>query len=160
MAHAPSTVPGTSSRKAYCHPMASSSNGTSWMLSTVRANPRAVGAVSAVPTNRESAVSLNEVDKTPESAMTDAPHTAQNTTRTAGPAPKAMGDSRQQVPLTVSAATAAGERPSRSAANPPSRQPAAPTMPIVANTTSPADPGSAPAAGLASRNVGSQVQRA
>ena len=81
------------------------------MVTTVNRNPIAVCAVRAVPTNRVSVVSLSAVEKTPESAMTAAPHTKRKTTRTAVGAAKNSGDATQQVPLITSAATAAGGRP-------------------------------------------------
>ena len=67
----------------------------------------AVCAVRAVPTNRLSVVSLSAVEKAPESAMTAAPHTVRNATRTTVGAAKNRGDATQQVPLIASAATAA-----------------------------------------------------
>ena len=46
-----------------------------------------------------SVVSLSAVEKTPESAMTAAPHTNKKTTRTTVGAAKKSGEATQQVPL-------------------------------------------------------------
>src|SRR5690242_13308074 len=107
------------------------------MLTTVSAKPIAVWAVSAVPTKRWSAASLSAVENTGESATTAAAQMTQKTTSTGGGAAKANGDSTQHVPLMTRATTAAGERPKRSAPQPPSRQPAAPARPIATKTTMP-----------------------
>lgn len=96
----------------------------------------AVCAVRVVPTNRGSLVSDNAVENTGESAMTDAPHTARKATRTAVGAVNRNGEARQQIPLTASGATAAGDRPNRSDAQPASTHPAAPASPIVAKVVS------------------------
>ncbi|GAB2688927.1 hypothetical protein GCM10027194_23870 [Thalassiella azotivora] len=149
-----------SSRNAYCQPTAPARTGTAWMLATVKANPIAVWAVSAVPTNRGSATSDSAVEKTPESAMTDAPHTAQNTARTGAGATNASGDSRQQAPLTASAVTAAVDRPNRSAAHPPSRQPSSPNTPMATKTSSGARVPSPSEAADARTNRGIHVHRA
>lgn len=71
----------------------------------------AVCAVSAVPMNRGSAVSLSEVENTPESAITAAPHTSRKAMRTTVGAAKKTGDAAQHAPLIASAVTAVGERP-------------------------------------------------
>ena len=102
-------------------------------MTTVSRKPTAVWTVSAVPTKRWSAVSLSAVEKTPESAITAAPHTQRNATSSGTGARKKSGDSRQQVPLTARAAMAAGARPKRSEAQPPSRLPANPARPITTN---------------------------
>jgi len=119
----------------------------------------AVCAVSTVPTNRGSVVSLREVEKTPESAMTAAPHTNRKTMRTAAGAAKKTGDAAQHAPLITSAATAAGGRPKRSDAHPPRRHPAVPATPIATNTISPVDDAAAsPRSALpAATNIASQV---
>ena len=132
------------------------------MVTTVSKKPVAVCAVRAVPRNRVSVVSLSTVEKTPESAMTAEPHTKRKTTRSSvGPA-KNSGDAKQQVPLITSAATAAGGRPKRSDAHPPSRHPMVPATPIAPNAMNPVDPTavSPRAARPATTNIGSQVHRA
>ena len=98
-----------------------------------------VCAVRAVPTYRASVVSLSAVEKTPESAMTAAPHTKTKATRMTAGAAKKSGEATQQEPLITSAATAAGGRPKRSDAQPPRREPAAPATPIAANAMNPVD---------------------
>ena len=122
----------------------------------------AVCAVRAVPTNRGSVVSLSEVEKTLESAITAAPHTSRKTTRTRVGAVKKIGDARQHAPLITSAATAAGERPKRSDAQPPSRHPTVPATPIVTNAMIPVDEDAASprCARPAATNIDSQVHRA
>ena len=93
--------------------------------------PIAVCAVNAVPTRRLSAFSLTEVENTPESAMTAAPHTNRNTIKTTVGTVKNNGEAMQHAALIASAVTAAGRRPKRSDAHPPSRQPATPATPIA-----------------------------
>jgi hypothetical protein len=78
-------------------------------------------------------VSLSEVENTPESAMTAAPHTSRKARSTPVGVVKNNGDRTQHAPLITSAVTAAGERPNRSDAHPPSRQPTIPARPIAAN---------------------------
>jgi hypothetical protein len=132
------------------------------MVATVSKKPMAVWAVSAVPTNRLSAISLSEVEKTPESAMTAAPHTSRNSTKTAVGAAKKNGEAMQQVALIASAVTAAGRRPSRSDAQPPRRDPATPAMPIALKVIMPAGvPASSPRCCLPfTMNIDSHVHRA
>lgn len=109
------------------------------MVTTVSRNPIAVCAVSAVPMNRGSVVSLSAVEKVPESAMTAAPHTTAKATRTPGGATKNTGDATQQLPLTASAAIATRGRPNRSDAHPPRRDPIAPATPTATNVMNPID---------------------
>jgi hypothetical protein len=135
MASAPTTGPGARSRNAYCQPTASARIGTNWMVTTVSRKPTAVCAVSAVPMYRLSATSLSAVEKTPESAMTEAPHTPRNTSSGTHVVENMNGDNRQHAPLTLRAMVAAGARPKRSDAHPPSRHPMTPATPTAANTT-------------------------
>ena len=102
--------------------------GTTWTVTTVSRKPTAVCVVSAVPTRLLSAISLRTVEKTPESAMTAAPHTRRNTTNAGVGAEKNTGEAMQHAPLMRSAVTAAGLRPKRSDAHPPRRLPAAPAI--------------------------------
>lgn len=104
--------PITSGTNADCQLVTLAMRGRSWILPMVRRNPKAVCAVRAVPITRWSAVSLNAVEKTPESAMTAAPHTPS----TRSPYAQYSGESRQQAPLITRAVTADGARPIRSAA--------------------------------------------
>lgn len=122
----------------------------------------AVCAVSAVPTSRASVVSLRAVEKTPESAMTAAPHTIRKTTRTTVGVVKKIGETTQHAPLITSAATAAGGRPKRSDAHPPSRHPTAPATPIATNAINPVDDDAASprCARPVMTNIDSQVHRA
>ncbi len=99
----------------------------------------AVSAVSAVPTNRGSAVSVSEVEKTPESAITPAPHTDKKMTSTTVEATKKSGDARQHVSLISNAASAVGARPHRSDAHPPARHPTVPATPIARKAINPVD---------------------
>lgn len=126
------------------------------MLTTVSRKPRAVWAVRAVPTNRVSVVSDRTVEKTPESAITAAPQTSRKTTSTGVEAVKKIGEATQHAPLVVSAATAAGERPKRSDAHPPRRQPAAPATPIATNAMNSAASRPCPAR----TNIGSHAHSA
>ena len=132
------------------------------MVTTVNRKPMAVCAVRAVPTNRVSVVSLSEAEKTPESAMTAAPHTNRKTTRTTVGAAKKIGDATQHAPLITSATTAAGERPKRSDAHPPRRHPTVPATPIATNTMNPVDDAAASplSSRLATTNTDSQAHRA
>src|SRR5215468_4074419 len=106
------------------------------------------------------------VENTPESAMTAALHTAVKASSHGRPAVKDSGEIRQHAPLTASAAAAVDTRPSRSAAQPPIRQPAAPATPIARKASMPDRPGLAEAGRpvvavlLALRNAGSHVQSA
>lgn len=136
--------------------------GTRWIVTTVSRKPIAVCAVSAVPTRRLFAISLSEVEKTPESAMTEPPHTSKNRTKARVGAVKNNGETMQQAALITSAVTAAGLRPKRSDAHPPSRDPARPAIPMVQNATMPVDEAAAsPRSCLPARmNIESQVQRA
>jgi hypothetical protein len=109
------------------------------MGTTVSRKPMAVCVVSAVPTKCGSVVSVSEVEKTPESAMTAAPQTNRKATRTTVGAMKNIGDATQHVPLTRSAVTAVAGRPKRSEAHPPRRQPIVPAIPIVTNVINPVD---------------------
>jgi len=63
---------------------------------------------------RLSATSLSAVEKTPESAMTEAPHTPRNTSSGTHVVENMNGDNRQHAPLTLRAMVAAGARPKRS----------------------------------------------
>src|SRR5258705_8998017 len=109
------------------------------MVTTVNRNPMRVGAAGAGPTYRASVVSLSAVEKTPESAMTAAPHTKTKATRMIVGAAKKSGEATQQEPLITSATSAAGGRPKRSDAQPPRREPTAPATPIAANAMKPVD---------------------
>lgn len=131
-------------------------------MTTVSRKPIAVCVVSAVPMKRVSVVSVREAEKTPESAITAAPHTTRKATRTAVGAAKKIGDAMQHAPLITSAVTAAGERPNRSDAQPPMRQPAVPATPMVTNTMTPVDrPETSPRWALpATTNVDNQVHMA
>lgn len=109
------------------------------MVITVARKPIAVCAVSAVPTRRAFAYSLTQVEKTPESAMTAAPHTKRNIVKTALETLMNTGEATQQAALMVSAVTAAWRRPNRSAAQPPSRHPNTPASPMTENAMTPGD---------------------
>lgn len=130
------------------------------MVTTVNRKPAAVCAVRAVPTNRVSVVSLNAVEKTPESAMTAAPHTTKKTPRIAVGAAKKIGDATQHAPLITSAATATDGRPKRSDAHPPTRHPAVPATPTATNTMIPVDGAPPPSLLPATTNIGSQAHMA
>jgi len=67
----------------------------------------AVCAVNAVPTKRASTISLSDVEKTPESAITAAPQSSKKGTRTEVGEQKNTGDATQHAPLITSAHTAA-----------------------------------------------------
>ena len=123
IATAPSRGPGASSSSAYRHPIASATIGTNWMVTTVTRNPMAVCAVNAVPTNRASTVSLSEVEKTPDRRSPRRPRSTRRAPEPKSGAEKNIGDATQHAPLITSADTAAGERPKRSDAHPPSRHP-------------------------------------
>ena len=130
------------------------------MLTTVSRKPIAVCAVRAVPTNRVSVVSDRAVEKTPESAMTAAPQTNRKTTSTDVEAAKKIGEATQHAPLIVSATIAAGERPKRSDAHPPRRQPAVPATPIATNAMNSVDVAAASRPCPARTNIGSQAHSA
>lgn len=131
------------------------------MGTTVNKNPMPVCAVSAVPTNRASVVSLSAVEKTPESAMTAAPHTETAATRMIVGAAKKSGEATQQEPLITSAVTAAGGRPKWSDAQPPRRHPTTPATPIATNAMNPVDAAVSPRASRpAATNMDSHVHSA
>src|SRR5215472_9275741 len=98
--------------------------------------------------------------------MTAAPHTAAKASRHWRPAVKNSGESRQHAPLTASAVAAVAGRPRRSAAQPPSRQPASPATPIARKASMLDGPGLAEAGRPVvvvlptMRNVGNQVHNA
>src|SRR5215475_1130344 len=98
--------------------------------------------------------------------MTAAPHTAANASSGGPPAVKNSGESRQHAPLRLSAAAAVTVRPRRSAAQPPSRQPASPATPIARKASMLAWPGPAEVGRpvivvlLTARNVGNHVHSA
>src|SRR5215468_974132 len=98
--------------------------------------------------------------------MTAAPHTTAKASSNGLPAVKNSGESRQHAPLTVSAAAAVVARPRRSAAQPPSRQPASPATPIARKASMPGRPAPAEAGKpavvvlLTTKNVGSHVHNA
>ena len=121
----------------------------------------AVCAVNAVPTKRASTISLSDVEKTPESAITAAPQSSKKGTRTEVGEQKNTGDATQHAPLITSAHTAAGERPKRSDAHPPRRHPNVPATPMATNAIGPVDDAASPrAARPLAMNVASQVHRA
>src|SRR5438874_12397087 len=103
------------------------------------------------------------VENTPESAMTAAPHTVVKASSHGRPAVKNSGESRQHAPLTVRATAAVAARPSRSAAQPPRRQPASPATPIARKAPMPEAPGAGSLVVvvlLTTRKAGSQVHNA
>ena len=101
----------------------------------VNKKPRLVCTVTMVPTSQGSLSSITLAENCAESATTVMPQMENNSTTSHGAPPKANPTSRAQVPLMPIAPMVRVVRPTRSAKNPPARQPAAPS-PIVVKVTS------------------------